>query len=54
MGYDIFYSISEFFNTPSIKFKKKLGAEFPKLIVGATLFNKISWRWERKAKEAKR
>jgi hypothetical protein len=52
MGYDTFYSISEYFNTSSIKFKQKLGAEFLKLIISVTLFNKISWLWERKVKKA--
>ena len=35
----------------SIKFKQKLGAKFPELIMSVALFNKISWRWERRVKK---
>ena len=37
------YSISDAFNTPSIRFKQRLGARFVKLGVSVTLFNR--WRW---------
>ncbi len=43
MGINKFYSISEYFNTPSIKFKKRLGARFLKLGLFIELFNKYRW-----------
>lgn len=43
MGRNTCYSISEFFNTPSIKFKKKLNARFLELRLEIKLFNKLHW-----------
>jgi hypothetical protein len=45
LGKDTFYSISDYFNPPSIRFKKKLNAEFLELHLFLALFNlKISCR----------
>jgi hypothetical protein len=41
MGRDVFYSVSEYFNTPAIKFKEKLNAKKLKLILFIRLFKKI-------------
>jgi GNAT superfamily N-acetyltransferase len=41
MGRETFFSVSEVFNRPSIKFKKKLKARFLKLCVFIELFKKI-------------
>jgi hypothetical protein len=41
MGKDIFYSISEYFNTPAIKFKLKLNARILKLSLYIRLFKKF-------------
>jgi hypothetical protein len=43
MGRNTFYSVSEFFNPPSIKFKKKLNARFVRLSLHIKLFNKLRW-----------
>jgi hypothetical protein len=43
MGREKFYSISEVFNKPSIKFKQKLDAKLVKKGVYITLFNKLHW-----------
>lgn len=43
MGKNTFYSISEVFNRPSIKFKKKLNAKFIKLCLFIELFKKFRW-----------
>ena len=43
LGKDTFYSISEYFNYSTIKFKKKLKAKHLKLILYIVLFNKIRW-----------
>lgn len=45
MGCNTFYSVSEFFNSPSIQFKKKLKARFCWLAVDVTLFKKYHWHW---------
>jgi hypothetical protein len=45
MGRDTFYSVSEFYNPPSIKFKKKLNAEFVKLGLHISLFKKLRWHF---------
>jgi GNAT superfamily N-acetyltransferase len=41
MGRDILYSISEYFNTPAIKFKRKLNARILKLLLYIRLFKKF-------------
>ena len=43
MGRDRFYSISEYFNSPAVKFKKKLNTKKLKLILFIQLFNKFHW-----------
>jgi GNAT superfamily N-acetyltransferase len=42
MGLDKLYSISDYFNSPAVKFKKKLNAKRLKLILFVQLFNKVS------------
>ncbi len=44
MGKDTYYSISELFNKPSIKFKQKLNAKFLKKSLYIELFKKIRLR----------
>lgn len=41
MGKDTFYSISEYFNYSTLKFKKKLNARNLKLILYIELFKKV-------------
>jgi GNAT superfamily N-acetyltransferase len=41
MGRDTFYSVTERFNAPSVRFKQKLGAKFLWLGVGIDLFGKF-------------
>jgi hypothetical protein len=41
MGRDVFYSVSEYFNTPAVKFKEKLNAKKLKLILFIRLFKKM-------------
>ena len=41
MGRDKLYSISDYFNSPAVKFKKKLNAKKLKFILFIQLFNKI-------------
>lgn len=41
MGVDKLYSISDYFNSPAVKFKKKLNAKRLKLILFVQLFNKL-------------
>ena len=48
MGRNKFYSISQFFNTPSKKFKKKLNAKFLGLHLTIRLFKKYKWNWKLK------
>jgi hypothetical protein len=43
MGQDKIYSVSEFFNSSAIKYKKKLKAKFIKLVLYIRLFHKLSW-----------
>jgi hypothetical protein len=43
LGKDTFYSISEYFNYSTIKFKNKLKAKHLKLILYIELFKKIRW-----------
>lgn len=41
-----YYSISEAFNAPSIKFKRKLNARFLELRLKLSLFNRFKWDWK--------
>ena len=43
LGYDKIYSVTEYFNSSAIKYKKKLNAINLKLILCINLFNKIKW-----------
>ena len=38
-GYDTFYSVTDYFNTPAKKFKKKIGAKNFRLMMCIKLFN---------------
>ena len=42
MGRDVLYSISDYFNSPAIKFKQKLNAKKLKIILDFKLFNRFS------------
>ena len=53
MGYDTCYSISDYFNTPSIKFKKKLNAKFLTLSLYVNMFKKFGWTWKLKEYKVK-
>lgn len=44
-GRDRFFSYSDFFNHPSIRFKQKLDAQFLKIGLYVELFNKYHWNW---------
>ncbi|MEA3224324.1 MAG: GNAT family N-acetyltransferase [Planctomycetota bacterium] len=48
LGYDTCYSICDYFNTPSIKFKKKLNVKFLNLRLHVKLFKKFGWVWKLK------
>jgi len=45
MGRDTCYSYSDIFNSPSIKFKKKLNAKFLRIGLYIELFRKYHWNW---------
>ena len=45
MGRDKLYSISEYFNSPAIKFKQKLNAKILKLMLHIRLFKKFQWNF---------
>jgi len=49
MGKDTLYSISEYFNTPAIKFKRKLNARILKLSLYIRLFKKFEWNFTLKS-----
>lgn len=49
MGRDSFYSISDYFNTPAVNFKKKLNTKKLKLILFIQLFNKLHWSFTLKS-----
>jgi hypothetical protein len=49
MGRDVLYSISDYFNSPAVKFKKKLNAKPLKIILFVKLFNKFSWSFTLKS-----
>ena len=44
-GKDRLFSYSDYFNNPSIRFKKKLNARFLKIGLYVELFNKYHWNW---------
>jgi GNAT superfamily N-acetyltransferase len=44
-GRRTFYSISELFNTPAIKFKRKLNAEAVRLYLEIKLFGRVAGQW---------
>ena len=46
MGKETFYSISEVFNSPSIRFKMSLKARFLSLWVDVRLFRRFRWVWK--------
>ena len=45
MGRTKFYSLTDVFNTPAIKFKSKLKAKPLKIILSIKLFDKYAWRF---------
>lgn len=45
LGRNKFYSLTEVFNTPAIKFKTKLKAKPLKIIFNIALFNKYTWNF---------
>lgn len=51
LGRNKYYSITEYFNTPAAKFKKRLGAKNIKLGLVIKLFGKYHWVWELKRYE---
>lgn len=48
-GIDIKYSISEYFNRPTIKFKKKLNSKHLALYLSVILFRKSKWNFKLKS-----
>lgn len=44
-GMERLFSYSDFFNSPSIRFKKKLNARFLKFGLYVELFNRYHWNW---------
>jgi hypothetical protein len=49
MGRDKYYSISDYFNSPAVKFKKKLNTKKLKLILFIQLLNKLHWTFTLKS-----
>ena len=45
MGKDTFYSMTEYFNTPAVNYKKKLNAQKQKLCLYLQLFKKYEWNF---------
>jgi ribosomal protein S18 acetylase RimI-like enzyme len=45
MGRDVLYSISNYFNAPAIRFKKKLGARVVKLCLYIRVTKRFHWHW---------
>jgi len=43
MGYTVLYSISDYFNSPAVRFKMKLNARVLKLVLFIDLFKKVHW-----------
>jgi ribosomal protein S18 acetylase RimI-like enzyme len=48
MGRDRFYSVSEVFNAPSLRFKERLRARLLSLWVSVQLFRRYRWTWKLK------
>ncbi len=48
MGYNTFYSYSDYFNVPAIRFKAKLAARLLRLCLYIRLFNTFSGHWQLK------
>ena len=48
IGRDILYSFTDYFNTPAVRFKVKLGARRLRLCLYIRLFKKKSWHWQLK------
>ena|GEM_PF-402135 len=46
MGRDRFYSVSEVFNAPSLRFKERLKAKLLSLWVSVQLFRRYRWTWK--------
>lgn len=44
-GREHFYSVSDYFNTPAIRFKLKLGAEVARVGLQVELFGRGPWHW---------
>ena len=49
LGRDVLYSISDYFNSPAVKFKKKLNAKKLKIMLYIKLSNKLSWNFTLKS-----
>lgn len=45
MGRDEFYSYSEYYNTPAMRFKEKLGGKAVLTGLRLGLFKRYSWNW---------
>lgn len=45
MGRDTFYSETEYFNLPAIRYKEKMNAKLLWVGIYIELFNRINWRW---------
>lgn len=45
MSKEVFYSVSEYFNTPAVRFKQKLNARFLKLCLHVTLGQRYARNW---------
>jgi hypothetical protein len=48
-GRDVLYSISDYFNSPAVKFKKKLNAKKLKIMLYIKLSHKLSWNFTLKS-----
>ena len=49
MGRDKLYSISDYFNSPAVKFKAKLNSKKLKLIIDIQIFKKLHWNFTLKS-----
>jgi hypothetical protein len=49
MNRDVLYSISDYFNSPAVRFKQKLDAKKLKVILFIQLFNKLRWTFTLKS-----
>jgi len=49
MGRDKLYSISDYFNSPAVKFKAKLNSKKLKLIIDILIFKKLHWNFTLKS-----